>query len=201
MIILYNHKICFLEKPKCGSTSLKYMLTHSDAVLGEKFIGNKNLHEVKFDYYHSHYQHVNLSGAIVHLKKINHDIKDYTFISILRNPSKLIKSLYNFDIQRSQTGKWRNKYFQFHNLESMLKAPHYFQFTDRTFFHNHNDINMRFFDLDNIQKLEIFLYENYNLAFKYPHKNNNKKDTSNIDISPFQKQIEEDHYLYNLYAK
>lgn len=199
MIILYDHKLCFLEKPKCGSTSLRDVFINSE-VYGKKFIGKKTLHEIKFDYYHSHYRHVNLSGAIVHLQKIKHDIQNYTFISILRNPLELIKSWYNFDINR-QKGPWRNKYFQFNNLENMLKTPHYFQFKDSVFFHNHNNINMLFFDLENIIELEIFLWENYGLPYKYPHKNINK-NKKDIDIEPFKKQIEKDHYLYNnLYAK
>jgi len=201
MIILYDYKLCFLEKPKCGSTSLRHMLIHNKIRFGKKFIGYKSLHDTKFDYYHSHYKHVNLSGAIVHLQKINHNIQDYTFISTLRNPLKLIKSWYNFDINR-QKGKWHNKYFQFQNLEGMLKTPHYFQFTDNIFFHNHNNINMLFFDLDNIKELEIFLFKNYNLPVKYPHKNHNKNNTKDIDIISLKQQIEKDHHLYNsLYVK
>lgn len=198
MIILYDYKLCLLEKPKCGSRSLVKSLSPPINLRWDKgstFFSKKNLHDVKFDYYHSHYIHVNLLGAITHLKKIKHNINDYTFISILRNPIDLINSWYCFDIRR-QKGRWHNKYFSFQNLQEMINCPHYQQFKDNVFLAGKDDVNLVLFDLYKIENFVNFLYTNYNIAIKFPMINVNKNKQPIVNISRYQQQVEKDFPLF-----
>lgn len=202
MILLRDYKLCFLRKPKCGSTSLEKALREfcTDNDIKNTYYSGKTLLDCNFNYHDWGYVHNNLDSAILCLKKENQNIDNWTFVSTARHPIEMFKSLYFFDINR-QTGPLHSKniYNKFTNPEEMRKTIHYKMWTDRVFWNHHEDVNIKFFKLENIDSLVNFLDTNFGISIKFPQVNINKLRKSNdIDVSSFEKEIYQD---FNLYSK
>ena len=195
MIILHQHKLCFLEKPKCGSRSLVRAITrplHKRWKKEDIFVSNKNLHNLNFDYHHPNYLHVNLHGAIRYIQEVKkQNIQEYTFICLLRNPIDLFISLYCYDINRQN-----NRYHKFSCVEDMRNTIHYKMFTDNIFLYMRDFVNIKFFSLNNTDSLIDYLFMKHRIPIRFPtiNVNQNKKE---LDISDLKDQILQDFPIYN----
>lgn len=192
MIVSHRHKFCILEKPKCGTTAIRDLLSKPEhqKKLGKAFINKHTIHSCHYDYYNYNYRHVNLNGAVHYLLHNGIMPESYTFVCVIREPIALFKSLYFFDLNR------QNKYHIYNLPETLRKTPHYFQFTDAVFFQNYKDFNIKFFQLSEINKFEEFLAQ-YDITEPLKHINENKnKGDLNIDES-LSNKIKQDFFIYD----
>ena len=201
MIVLHDYKICFLRKPKCGSTSLEKAIRKCNANLRSKiFYSTKTLVDCGWNHHHFNWVHSNLDSAIVFLQqKHKQNIDDWTFIVTAREPIDMFKSLYFFDISRQNHRlHGRNIWHQFSCPQSMMKTVHYKMLTDKVFFNNHQEVNLKLFKLEDISSLEKYLHSKFNIDIDFPQANINQARLINrdIDVSHLESQIYKDFYLY-----
>ena len=70
MIILHDYQICFLRKPKCGSTSLEKAIRKANVDLRSKiFYSTKALRDCGWNHHAFDWVHSNLDSAIVFLQQ------------------------------------------------------------------------------------------------------------------------------------
>ena len=191
MIFLKNKNLCFLEKPKCASTSLKQSILNSVSSK-ETYITNKNLIDVNYNYNDPNYRHCNLASAQKRLRHMSLLNEETTFISLLREPIELINSMYYYDLN----SRFGNKKFIYKTLEEMISTIHYKQFTDSYFF-NCEGLNLKLFDMYDTIGLNNYLNQKYGLNLSFPHINKNKQNKSDLFITlEVEEKIKKDFYLY-----
>ena len=197
MILLYDYQLCFLRKPKCGTSSMLEALHKSGVTKQRAFVSERFLSSCHNNYHDIHYQHNNLDSAIAYLKYLRENIDDWIFIGTQRDPIQLFKSLYFFDIHIKRKPAINN-YHMFSNHEEMRRTIHYKMFTDRVFWNNYENVNLKLFKLEEIHTLADFLDKDYNINITFPRINVHKdRENKDIDVSNIKTQIYEDFYLYN----
>lgn len=192
MILLKNKNLCFLEKPKCASNSLKQAVISSLSPKEKIFIGIKNIHYCNFIYEIPDYRHAPLSSAIEKIKSLGDDPLAYEFIALARPPIDLFNSIYYYDVNTT-----KNKNFIFKNPEQMIETVHYNKFIDRRYFKNDIGCDLKIFKVSSSDALEKYLLKKYNLKINMPILNLNKRNKNDLNLSLSLKKIVNDHfYMY-----
>ena len=188
MIYFPDKKVCFMEKPKCGSTSLSRSLSQQ---IGSKIVG-KSILDCK-NYEDINYRHANLNNCVKKLKELGLNYKEFTFLVILREPVDLVSSMFYFEQNNT---KRNNKYFQFNTLDEMMETVHYQYFVDSNYFNNEYNVNLVTFTLDKLNLMVEYVKTNYQIKLQIG-KINETKNRQTLNLSLTQKeQVTKDFYLY-----
>jgi hypothetical protein len=93
-----NLKICCLDNPKCGSSTLrkwyKTLVKNKDVKILYK---SKDPHGERFGYDNPNYLHCNLKGAVKLCRSIKINPNDVNFVCTIRHPIERYKSAYLYN--------------------------------------------------------------------------------------------------------
>ena len=88
MRILHSKKLVFISKPRCGSTSVRFLLNksteHGD-VICDAADQERGLHP-----------HMSATAIKAFLRKEGHDPDEYTYFTVTRHPVEMLWSYYRF---------------------------------------------------------------------------------------------------------
>lgn len=191
MIYVKDKNICFLEKPKCGSTSLKKTII-SGCDKKNLYITKKNLVAVSYEYKNPDYRHCGLDSARQRLRHLGFLNEKTEFVAIIRNPIDIINSMYYYDLNN----RFGNRMFRYSSLNEMIRTAHYRNFTDISYF-GEDISNLKIFKLEELDILSDFLKSRLNISgdFNYVNKNNKNKKDLVIEES-IMSIIKKDFYPY-----
>jgi hypothetical protein len=189
MILFNNKNLCFLEKPKCASSSLKRAVLSASPTNKDLFVGEKNIVQCNFIYENPYYRHAPLSSAIEKIKSLGKDPLTYEFIALARPPIELFNSIYYYDVNTT-----KNKNFIFKSPEQMIETVHYNKFIDRRYFKNDIGCDLKIFKVSSSDALEKYLLKKYNLKINMPILNLNERNKNDLNLSLSLKEVVNDHF-------
>ena len=202
MILSLDKKLCFIEKPKCGSTSVRAAFERFSRKANffhkAEFIGkDHDIRTVDYNYKNPEYRHCDFNTCLNYISSIGFEPGEFEFLSLLREPLELVSSTYFYETRKNEK---LNKMFLFDTVEEMFETKHYKFFTDKNYFLGHEEYNVKFFDVENIQGAFEYINAKYNLRLRNNHRNK-QNEYKVLDLSESAlKRIYQDHYLYQTAA-